>query len=147
MEVRVRANNRRAGTLGNSGCGRNHSQVAPVDLQAYIHDKFTGRAIMLVGNALFSKNNSKLIDSHDIVIRFNLFRSPSFEEGFCGRRMDYWVVNLDSGRKVNPDAKARRATLVQYCQNMRSEYPQTLVMTPNAEDRRKRLSRQTFLFR
>jgi hypothetical protein len=53
--------------------------------------------------------------------------------------MNYWVVNLDSGRKANPKAKARRATLVQYCQKTRSEYPQALLITPNAEDRLKRL--------
>jgi hypothetical protein len=115
------------------------SKAEPVDLQEYIHDQFTDNTIILVGNAPFFENKSQLIDSHDIVIRFNFFRSPSFEHGFCGRRMDYWVVNLDSGRKANPKVKARRATLVQYCQKTRSEYPQTFLMTPNAEDRRKRL--------
>ena len=110
-----------------------------MDLQAYICEQFIGKTIILVGNAPFSENRSRTIDSHDIVIRFNLFRSLSFEKGFCGRKMDCWVVNLDSGRKANSDAKARRAMLLQYCQNMRSEYPHAMLMTPNAEDRLKRL--------
>ncbi len=125
--------------MSNSRHDQNQSHVQPVDLQAYIYDQFTGKAIMLVGNAPFSANQSQLIDSHDIVIRFNLFRSLSFEQGLCGHKMDYWVVNLDSGRKANRDAKARRKTLVQYCQMSQFEYLQTLLMTPNAEDGHGRL--------
>lgn len=122
-----------------SNCRYRNNQVESVDLQSYIHDQFTAKAIVLVGNAPFSESRSQLIDSHDIVIRFNLFRSLWFEQGMCGRKMDYWVVNLDSGRKANRNARERRATLALHCQKMRSEYPQALMLTPNAEDSLKRL--------
>ena len=105
-----------------------------MDLQAYLQNNFSEKSIMLVGNGPFSDNSSKLVDLHDIVIRFNLFLSDWFMQGLCGRKMNYWVVNLDTGRNQNKDAQARRANLAHHCQYVRSEYPLARLMAASPEE-------------
>ena len=67
----------------------------------YIKDK----TIAIVGNGPqeVGKNKAEEIDSHDIVIRFNMFKTGEYEKDY-GKKTSVWVVNNEavSGRVVPP---------------------------------------------
>lgn len=113
--------------------------MTSMNVQAYIREQFAGKRVVLVGNAPFGENCSRFIDSHDVVIRFNLFGSDWFQAGMSGRKLDIWAVNLDSGRKRNAVARARRDSLIALCRQVRADHPNVVLMTPNADDKHRRL--------
>jgi hypothetical protein len=110
-----------------------------MDLQHLIRSNLSGKRIVLVGNAPFTTDSSALIDDHEIVIRFNLFGSSGFSDSLCGRKIHYWFVNLDCGRKNNSKAKARRAALTQQCSAVKLLLPRPEVLFASADDKRERL--------
>ncbi len=62
-----------------------------MDLVAYICENMSGKSVVLVGNAPFTDDGSPVIDDHEVVVRFNLFKG--FEYGKSGTRFTHWVVN------------------------------------------------------
>jgi len=66
------------------------------------------KEILLIGNGPSCLNNEygELIDSHDIVVRFNNFEIESFEK-FVGKKTNYWVKTVMSNKhdNVNFDQK------------------------------------------
>lgn len=110
-----------------------------MDLQAYVREQLAGKRIILVGNAPFTENCSRFIDDHDIVVRFNLFSCNGFAEGRSGHKFDYWFVNLDTGRKNNSKAKARKAALIEECARAKRLAPPPQLHCASAEDTHGRL--------
>ncbi len=53
------------------------------------------KQIVLVGNgtSILNKPNGKLIDSYDIVVRFNLFHTKDYEE-YAGTKTDTWWTTV-----------------------------------------------------
>lgn len=94
-----------------------------MDIQAYLRKHFSNKKIILVGNAQFGADRSHLIDSHDLVLRFNIFNNISFQQGKTGSRMDYWCVNLvRKGEGVVGD---------ELCRYVKKSYPGIPVITPS----------------
>ena len=60
------------------------------------------KEILLIGNGPSCLNNEygELIDSHDIVVRFNNFETESFEK-FVGKKTNYWVKTVMSNKHNN----------------------------------------------
>lgn len=114
-----------------------------MDIQQYIRSHFSGKRLILVGNARFTESRSELIDSHDIVVRFNLFSRNGFEQGFCGRKFAYWFVNLNTGRKN----RERRADLAKECARARQLLPVPLLFAASANDKHNRLPDAVRFFR
>lgn len=81
--------------------------MSAIDLQTF-HDMFRGaRSMAVVGNAesVLKWQNGELVDSHDIVVRFNRAYTDGIEAS-VGRRTDILVANrLYSLRKAPPPAK------------------------------------------
>ncbi len=95
-------------------------------LQAYLHKHFSNKKIILVGNAQFGADCSHLIDSHELVVRFNIFNNLSFQQGKTGSRMDYWCVNLvRKGDGIVGD---------ELCRYVKKNYPEILLITPCEND-------------
>ncbi len=103
-----------------------------MNLHEYIGKNLKGKSIVLVGNAKFKNNKSELIDGHDEVVRFNLFKKEWFEKGRCGTRTTQLCVNLDRSRR---DASARDAL----CRWVKEHCPEVPVLTPYVNDRHDRL--------
>ncbi len=57
------------------------------------------KEILLIGNgpSCLDKEFGELIDSHDIVVRFNNFETKSFEK-FVGKKTNYWVKTIMSNK-------------------------------------------------
>ena len=60
------------------------------------------KEILLIGNGPSCLDNEygELIDSHDIVVRFNNFETESFEK-FVGTKTNYWVKTIMSNKHDN----------------------------------------------
>ena len=98
-----------------------------MDLQEYIRDHFSGKRIILVGNARSAENQSIFIDNHDLVVRFNLFNA-----GLTGEKIDVWCVNLNIGNRQ------KRRKRDQHCETIQNLNQQVLLITPYEEDREKK---------
>lgn len=107
-----------------------------MDIQAYLQQHFSKKRIILVGNAFLAESRSDLIDAHDLVVRFNLFRNSAFLSGMAGQKINCWCVNLGTGRKC----KKKRAERNEYCSWIRSLDNQINVITPYEEDGHHRLA-------
>lgn len=63
-----------------------------------LETEIEGKSIILVGNSekILKKQNGKRIDSHDIVVRFNLAANTfhNYDEKFVGRKFDFWVYAM-----------------------------------------------------
>jgi len=57
------------------------------------------KEILLIGNgpSCLDRECGELIDSHEIVVRFNNFETESFEK-FVGRKTNYWVKTVMSNK-------------------------------------------------
>ena len=107
-----------------------------MSLEQHIEHELRGKTVVLVGNAEFTSDKSKLIDGHDRVIRFNFFNEkPWFPRGLCGERMTDLCVNLGTGRKKLADRLRHEAK----CQATRSINADTVVLTPYMNDKHNRL--------
>ena len=60
-------------------------------------NEFKDKSICTVGNApsILHKENGKLIDSHDYVIRFNRYDVENYTKN-TGKKTDIWVTNFDT---------------------------------------------------
>ena len=106
-----------------------------MDLQEYVRHAFAGRRIILVGNARFRDDRAAFVDAYEVVVRFNLFEEEWFAQGLCGEKLDYWCVNLVTGRK-SPDRRRRQD---RHCRLVKALNPTINVMTPHEEDKHRRL--------
>lgn len=102
-----------------------------MDLQKYLRDEFTGKSVVLVGNAPFRVDQSEFIDSHAIVIRFNLFFDQGYKQKLCGKKVTHWCNNLVRERQ-------HRAERPRYWSLLKSLSPSPVVFTPSAEVKRLR---------
>ena len=59
--------------------------------------------IAIVGNgpSVMGDYNGKFIDSCDIVVRFNMFQTESYED-HVGSKTDIWMINLRNLQDLNP---------------------------------------------
>jgi hypothetical protein len=106
-----------------------------MDLQEYIRNALSGRRVVLVGNAPFREDRAGFVDAYDVVVRFNLFKTEWFVAGRCGSKLDYWCVNLVTGRS-SPE---RRSQQDSHCEFVKSQYPHSIIVTPHEEDKHCRL--------
>ena len=95
-----------------------------MDMQEYIRVNIVGKGtVILVCGAKFEKDHSDLIDSHDIVFRFNLFNDKGFAQRLCGSKITYWCINA----RTNPTERRGRDP---HCEIVRRVNPQVTVLTP-----------------
>ena len=71
-----------------------------------INEKFSNtKKIIIIGNgpSVLDKENGKLIDNFDKVVRFNTFKNDSEYSKFVGTRTDLWFINAKNIRTRNPE--------------------------------------------
>ena len=68
----------------------------------YIKLKPLNIAIVGNGPSAMSGYNGKFIDSCDIVVRFNMYQTESYED-YVGSKTDIWMINLRNLQDLNLD--------------------------------------------
>lgn len=63
------------------------------------------KRMIIIGNgpSVLEKENGKLIDNFDKVVRFNTFKNDSEYSKFVGKRTDLWFINAKNIRTRSPE--------------------------------------------